>query len=173
MTVMGIDASTTATGYSVFKDGKLINYGCIKPKGDDWRGRIMSMCCVLRQVIEEFRPLKIYLEDVPLKKGNATLMKLGAVQGSVLSAAAFYGVEVEFLLPANWRSPLGLFDGTREGTHRDVLKEKAIQMANKEFGLNLTWAGPKSRKTEDDTAEAILIAYSQIKQRRFGKKPIS
>lgn len=169
MVIMGLDASTTSTGYSIFKDGKLIGYGCIKPKGEDWRERVMSESNVLRQVIDKYCPNRIYMEDVPMKKGNATLMKLGAVQGCVLGIAALYQIEVEFLLPANWRSPLGLFDGTREGTHRDVLKEKAIQMANKEFGLKLVWAGGKSKKSEDDTAEAILVAYSQIKRKRIGK----
>ena len=57
-----------------------------------------------------------------------------------------------------------LFDGTRDGMHRDVLKEKAILMANDIFGLNLLWNGAKSKKTEDDEAEAILIAYSQIRK---------
>ena len=170
MIIMGIDASTTATGYSIFKDGKLTAYGCIKPKGEDWRERVMSESNTLRQVIDKFHPDKIYTEDVPLKKGVSTLMKLSAVQGCILTIASLYQIEIEFLLPANWRSPLNLFDGTREGTHREVLKEKAIQMANNEFGLKLIWAGGKSKKSEDDIAEAILIAYSQIKHRRFEKK---
>lgn len=170
MIIMGIDASTTATGYSIFKENRLIAYGCIKPKGTDWRDRVMSESDALRQVIDKFHPDKIYMEDVPMKKGASTLMKLGAVQGCILAIASLYQIEIEFLLPANWRSPLNLFDGTREGTHREVLKEKAIQMANDEFGLKLVWAGAKSKKTEDDTAEAILIAYSQIKKRRFEKK---
>lgn len=180
MIIMGIDASTTATGYSIFKDGKLIAYGCIKPKGTDWRERVKSESDTLRQIIDKFHPQKIYMEDVPLmenakvskfkKKSPSTTMKLGAVQGCVLAIASLYQIEIEFLLPANWRSPLNLFDGTREGTHRDVLKEKATQMANDEFGLSLVWAGAKSKKSEDDVAEAILIAYSQIKRRKFEKK---
>lgn len=56
----------------------------------------------------------------------------------------------------------GLYDGTREGLKREVLKEKAIIMANEKFGLDLKWYGPKSKKSEDDEAEAILIGWSQI-----------
>lgn len=167
--VMGIDASTTATGWSIFKDKELIAYGCIKPKGEDWRERIMNESDSMRQVLEKYHPSKIWMEDVPLKPGSSTIMKLGAVQGCLLGIAALYNIEIEFLLPETWRSPLGLFNNTREGTHRDVLKEKAIQMANEQFGLRLVWAGPKSKKTEDDTAEAILIAWSQINQKCIGK----
>ena len=35
-------------------------------------------------------------------------------------------------------------------------------MANKLFNLKLEWHGPKSKKTQDDQAEAILIAWSKI-----------
>lgn len=80
-----------------------------------------------------------------------------------------YGAEIKFLLPSEWRSGLNLYDGTREGTHRDVLKRKAVETANKLFNLNLKWIKEKSKKNEDDEAEALLIAYSQIKKRKFGK----
>ena len=43
-----------------------------------------------------------------------------------------------------------------------ILKQKAVQTVNEEFGLNLKWVSPKSKLNEDDIAEAILIAYSQI-----------
>ena len=65
-------------------------------------------------------------------------------------------------MPSDWRGELELYDGTRQGTHRDVLKQKAVQTVNDEFGIKLKWVAPKSKLNEDDTAEAILIAYSQI-----------
>lgn len=168
MKIMGIDASTTATGWSIFDKQKLIAYGVIKPKGEDWRERIMNESLVIKEIFEKYNPDKIYMEDVPMKKGASTLMKLGAVQGCVLSIAATYQIQIDFLLPSQWRSSLNLYDGTREGTHREVLKKKAIEVANEVFGLKLEWHGATSKKTQDDIAEAILIAYSQSKQRRFG-----
>lgn len=168
MIIMGIDGSTTSTGWSIFDNDKLIGYGVIKPKGADWRERIMDESLTFDKIFKKYRPEKIYMEDVPLKDGKLTILKLGAVQGSVLTLCAIYGVEPVYLLPSDWRSPLNLYDGTREGTHRDVLKKKAIEMANKVFGLKLDWVAPKSKKNQDDIAEAILVAYSQIKKRKFG-----
>ena len=78
-------------------------------------------------------------------------------------------LKVDFLLPSQWRSKLGIFDGTRDGTKRDILKQKAIETANKTFGLTLNWVSPKSARNEDDVAEAILIGWSEIKPRAFGK----
>ena len=61
-----------------------------------------------------------------------------------------------------WRSKVGLFTGNRNDTKRDEMKRKSIEMANKEFGLNLKWISKSSKKNEDDISDAILIAYSQI-----------
>lgn len=172
MIVMGIDASTSATGWSIFDDSKLIAHGVIKPKGDDWRDKIQQEWPLLCKIIDKYDPEKIYTEDVPMKDGKITLVKLGAVQGMILGVAAYKNVPIEFLLPSDWRGALNMYDGTREGTQREVLKKKAIEMVNKKFGLNLLWVAPKSKRNEDDVAEAILIAYSQVKQRFIGKAHI-
>ena len=165
MIICGIDASTSCTGWSIFKDDKLITYGAIKPHSEDWRGRVMDLTMALSEIFKIHRPNIIYMEDVPMKKGSLTIEKLGAVQGVVLALCAAYKIKPCFLLSSKWRSDLNLFEGTRAGLQRDVLKKKAIEMVNEEFGLNLTWVAPSSKKNDDDIAESILIAYSQIKQR--------
>ena len=123
----------------------------------------MLLWNMFKKLFEQYRPQKIYMEDVPMKDGKSTIMKLGAVQGMAICLAAQYNVDIQFLLPSEWRSELGLFDGTRQGTHREVLKKKAVETANKLFGLNLLWVKEKSKQNEDDESEALLIAYSQIK----------
>lgn len=173
MKVMGIDGSTTSSGWAIFEteDCKRIDSGRIKLNEKiDWRERIEIQSKELKTIIEKYRPVKIYMEDVPLKDGKPTVLKLGTVQGMVLCLASLWNIEIQFLLPSEWRSGLGLYNGTREGTHREVLKKKAVETANRLFELNLLWVKEKSKKNEDDEAEAILIAYSQIKPRKFGKR---
>lgn len=166
----GLDCSTTATGWSIFQDKNLVAHGTIKPKSsDEWRDRIRQEWGALEDIVTTYNPEKIFIEDVPLKDGKLTLVKLGAMQGLILALSAKYNIQMEFLLPSDWRQPLGLYDGTREGTHRDVLKKKAINMANEKFGLDLLWVAPKSKKNMDDEAEAILICYSQLKKKVFKK----
>lgn len=168
---MGLDCSTSCTGYGIFDDTDLIAYGAIKPRGKlQWQDRIREEWGELCRIVEKYKPEKVYVENIPLKDGKLTIQKLGAVQGMVLSLCAQYDMEVCFLLPSEWRGKLNLFDGTREGLQREILKQKAIEMVNKEFGLNLTWVAPKSKLNEDDTAEGILVAWSQIKPRAFGKR---
>lgn len=175
MIVMGIDASTTSTGWSIFDSNGAVRIasGRLKPKGDDWRERLQIEYGMLVEIIEQYRPERIYMEDVPLKDGKPTILKLGAIQGLLIGVCARYQIAIEFLLPSQWRSTIGLFDGTRQGTQREVLKHKAIDMANKLFGLDLLWVKEKSKLNEDDEAEALLIAYSQIKPRKFGRPQTS
>lgn len=162
MTIISIDASTSSSGWAVFQNNELIAHGCVKPKGKDWRDRIMEESVFFMQLIQKYNPDMICAEAMPLKPGSHTLEALGAVHGMILCLCAGYKIKPVFLLPSKWRKTLGLFDGTRQGMKREVLKEKAIIMANEKFGLNLKWYGPKSKKSEDDEAEAILIGWSQI-----------
>ena len=170
MITMGVDGSTKSTGYSIFKDKELIAYGVIKAEDEDWRKRIAIQGPQLAKLLANYRPDKIYMEDVPLKAQNPlTLVQLGAVQGFFYGLSATFETPIVFIKPSNWRSPMGLFDGTRDGTKRAEMKRKSIEKANELFGLDLVWKSPSSKFNEDDIADAILVAYSQIKVKHVGK----
>ena len=171
MISMGIDASTTSTGWSIFENDKLIGYGVIQPKGENWRERLFHEGPQLVTIIKKYIPEKIYMEDVPLKEGNKqTLVILGAVQGFLYGIASSLHVPIEFVYPSTWRSQIGLFNGTEQGKKRQILKKRAIELANKLFDLDLIYKSPSSKFNQDDIAESILICYSQVKPRKFGKK---
>lgn len=165
MITMGIDASSTCTGIAVFDGINLIHHQAIKPNRDlQWRERIMQEGREIEAIIKKYRPSCIYQEDVPLYGAQMqTLVLLGAVQGYILSIATHYHVPIHFLLPSQWRSSMGLFDGSKAGTKKDAMKEKAVLTANQIFGLDLKWVKPKSKLNDDDVAESILIAWSQIR----------
>lgn len=167
MKIMGIDASTSCTGYSVFEDGELVAYGAIYPDhktGIKWRGKLIEIGAKFKDLLKEHQPDKIYMEDIPIMAGKQmqTLIILGAVQGYFLGFIQANHIPVSFIQPTTWRSKVGTYDGTRAGMKRVVQKEKAVKKANELFGLNLTWLSENSSKNQDDIAEAILIAYSQL-----------
>lgn len=171
MIVIGIDASTSCSGVSVFEDDKLVYYAAVKPpstlSGEEyWRDRLVWQYKIFMDIFKKYRPTVAYMEDVPLKDGKKTIEKLACMQGLILGLCAAYGVTITYLGPSNWRGDLHMFDGTQKGLTRDVLKKKAIDMANDLFGLNLRWVAYGSKKNEDDVAEAILVAWSQIQSRK-------
>lgn len=167
MKIMGLDCSSTSSGWCCFDNNNLIDYGCIKATGE-WNDRIIAQVPELVKIIKKHHPDKIVMEDVPLKKngGMKTLVILGAVHGMVLSIASSFKIPIEFVSPSKWRADISLFDGTKEGKERDVLKKHSVEKANELFGLELLWVSPSSKFNEDDIADSILVAYSQIKKNK-------
>lgn len=154
MKILGIDASTSATGWSVIEDGELIECGLIKPKSHEWRERIVSIRDEIEKIIIKFKVNKVQMEDVPMEQKNiVTLHKLSVLQGWLCSLFNKYNIEIQFQSPTQWRSKLQMFDGTNQGKQRRNMKDKAVEMANSMFDLQL-------KKSHDDIAEAILIGYS-------------
>lgn len=160
--ILGLDCSTTSTGWAIFDNKGLAAYGIIQGIGEDWRERLVHQAPKIKEIIEKYNPTLIRMEDVPLnsKGGLKILVVLGAVQGIVLGIASANGIPIRFVTPNEWRSKVGLFNGNREGTKREEMKQKSIELVNKEFGLNLKWISKSSKFNQDDISDAILIAYS-------------
>ena len=175
MTIMGLDASTNCTGWSIFFNEKLLDYGKIVPlhKNEDWRERIVDIFLQLDILIQKFEPNKIIIEGVPLfsQKGKKTLVQLGAVRGSLLLLKKDYpNMEIEFIPVSTWRKNIGIFNGERKDLKREKLKENSIKLANTIFNLNLSFVSPSSAKNDDDISDAILIAASTIKKYKTNSK---
>lgn len=183
MKILSLDASSTCIGWSIWDSDKLIDYG--KFKEDDkthWRIRLQNLTKQVNELIKKNKIKEIYLEDVPLMsrggKGKATLVTLGAVQGSILSLACFNDIPLTLIPVSTWRKNIGLYDGTREGMERDNMKIHSIQKANDLFNLDLKICYTKSGKyngdkSDDDIADSILLYASNIhkycKTKGFGK----
>lgn len=171
MITMGLDLSTKSTGYAIFDNTTLLNYGVIQTSHADWRERLVAQGAKLTEIIELYCPEKIYIEDVPLnlKGGAKILVMLGAMQGLVYGLGASKNIDMCFIQPSEWRSPIGLYDGTKKGKKRNELKQKSVEKANELFGLNLIYKSPSSKFNCDDISDAILLCYSQVKPKYFSK----
>ena len=55
MILLGLDASTSSTGWSIFDKRGLAAYGIIKPEGEDWRDRLTKQAPKLRNIIEKYK----------------------------------------------------------------------------------------------------------------------
>lgn len=174
MVICGLDMSSKKSGYSVFKNGQLAEYGVwIVPKDiTDWRERILWMGEQLNKFITLHSIDKIVIEDVPLiLKNPLTLKVLSALQGMVIGIVSSHNIEICFVGVTEWRSKLGLFTGNRADLQREEMKQSSIEYANNTFGLNLKWISKASSKNEDDIADSINVAYSTlIQKQQFGQK---
>lgn len=180
MIYMSIDASTTCCGWSIFDEDDLIDYGKIsEDKKTYWRDRIANIIPQINKIVKEYRPVKVYIEDVPLmaQRGKLTLVMLGAMQGALLSLFANWNIPIEFIAVSTWRKNIGLFDGTEKGKERDEMKIKSIKKANELFGIDLALAFKRTGKynpdkSDDDIADSIMVYCSTRKKYRKKENPV-
>lgn len=165
MIIMGLDASTKSTGYSVFKNDELIDYGLVKADNSNMMYRLQDMYVEIKTLITKYRPELIIMEDVPMTGVNLKVAKdLCVLQGLIYSLGIEKNKQILFVLPSSWRSAVGVFEGkkTREQMKREYQKERAINLVNERYNLKLEWTTKYNddKNGFSDIAEAILIGSS-------------
>lgn len=180
MSILSLDCSTTAIGWSIFNEDKLVDYGRLVPtiKGLDWRDRIHNLLPQLESLILKYKPIKIYQEQVPMggSGGNLVISQLFYVQGCFSVIEKIYCNNIEYIEVGTWRKNIGINSGKDQ--RRNIKKIKSIEKANELFNLNLpieyTSGGNYKENGSDDIADSILIYCStrdeyKVKPKSFGK----
>ena len=151
MIICGIDASTSCTGWSIFKDDKLITYGAIKPHGEDWRGRVMDLTMALSEIFKIHRPNIIYIEETYTARNPQTTKVLTRLQGIVYAWCMNNECEFNTIRPSEWRKWLNFTQN--KNVKREQLKKQSLQYVLDNYGLEVT----------DDESDAICIADAVVK----------
>lgn len=110
MNVLCLDMSTKSTGYALFVDEKLYNYGLIKDDSKCVQSRFLTMHKMIKEQIELSLVEWIIAEDVPIsaKSNLKTGKDLCILQGVLLSLAFSHNINVELLKPTEWREKIGI-----------------------------------------------------------------
>ena len=160
MKIIGLDLSTKSTGYCVFEDDKLIEYGCITATSTTLLKRIDKIVNELEELLTKHSDVnKIIMEEVIPSVGKnvqtwKALMYLQAIF-LMLLFKKFNKVKTEFIYPSSWRSKIGIHTG--KGITRDKLKAADIAFVKEKYDIDVN----------DDTADAIGIAYSSFVKNSF------
>ncbi|UNC92626.1 crossover junction endodeoxyribonuclease RuvC [Candidatus Contubernalis alkaliaceticus] len=98
MLSMGIDPGIALTGYGIVKEQKgnliLVTYGCIRTtKDEDTCRRLVKIYQNLRELMEEYSPDSIAVEELFFNKNVRSAFRVGEARGVALLAAAHFGVE--------------------------------------------------------------------------------
>lgn len=143
MRVLGLDTSTTSTGYAIIDNGKLIDYGCIKPPKDlDTIDRIIYIEKEVKEIIFKKEIEYVVIEELAIMRNGLTAKIL---------AGLLYHLIIEFrkreLLTVLVR-PSEARKGRITGKNRQELKKNAI-----------TYVKAKYKKdVNDDEADSIILA---------------
>ena len=191
MNVLGLDMSSQRSGYSLFKDKELVDYGVWEldsSQEHDWRNRIAFMAgCVNKYCVDNFIDV-IYVEDVPpILENTQTVKVLSALQGMLIAIASQHNIDIEFVPVKTWKQKIGinLVSSKENNECKKRIKESfgknsqkplnkvkgwvkawekkmSVDYVNDLFNLDLIYKSPTSKFNQDDIADSINIVWSQI-----------
>ena len=164
MEILGVDAATKKTGYGIInaETGALVDYGLIKTSSDDVRDRMKEIYFKLKEIIQRNDIKVVVVEDIPVNNHSnlKTGKDLSILHWVILGVCFEQHLPCVVYAPSGWRSVVGTYDGTRQGTKREVQKQTAVNKVNEIYNLDFNYypRDTKKNKSDDDKAEAILIA---------------
>lgn len=157
MNILGLDASTKSTGWSVYEDKKLKDYGCITSSSTDLFKRIHKMVDEIDIIITNNNISKVILEevrpdDIGGRSNIATHRALMWLQGAIAMMIhdKHPKVTIEYLYPSEWRKCCQIKTG--RGVVRETVKQRDIRFVEETFGI----------KVNDDIADAIGLGYAYL-----------
>lgn len=155
MQILSLDLSTKSSGFAIFEDKELKDYGCFQNTSTKLLTRIKFMRDEIKKILSKYQINKIILEEVrPDFGGNIqTHRALMWLQAAVMLMLDddFPKLEIEYTYPSEWRAACGIKNG--RGIKREQAKQLDIDFVKNTFNIDVN----------DDIADAICIGYSKIK----------
>lgn len=153
MYILALDLSTKASGFAIYENKKLIDYGCITAASSNLFNRIDKMIEELTKILQKYKFDCIYIEDVfpeDVHNNRNVFDALKYLQGYVLHLLNDFKLKHTFYTASEWRAKCGIHTG--RGIKRESLKPQDIAFVKKQFGLDVN----------DDIADAICIGYAAV-----------
>lgn len=159
MKILSLDLSTKSTGYAVFDNNSLIDYGCITASSTDVIKRIQKIINEIKNILTKHNEIEtIIVEEVRPENGQRGVGNLRTHKVLMWLQAAleflihdnFSSASVKYIYPSEWRKICGIRTG--KGIKRDQLKKADIQFAKDKYNITVN----------DDIADAIGIGFAHI-----------
>ena len=150
--ILALDQATHYTGFAVFNNHDLVDYGTFKAQGDNEIVRCMQVKQWMISLIEQYEIDFVGLEQIQLdvKKSPLTFEALAHLQGILMLTCMEEGVGYKAVNVNTWRAHCGV-----KGTTRPDQKRSMQLIVKNWFGIMPT----------DDEADSIGIGkyFSDIK----------
>lgn len=153
---LSLDCSTKSTGWAIFEDKKLIDYGCIVINSKDLINRIKFQTKEIKNLLYKYNFQTIILEevrpDIQGHKNRNTWKALMWLQASInfMIYNNNINVKLEYTYPSEWRSKCGIPNG--KGVKREAAKQLDIKFVKNYYNIMVN----------DDIADAIGIGHAYI-----------
>jgi len=96
--ILGIDPGSRLTGFGVI-DATATGYtyiasGCLRIKGDDFPQRLKQIFAGISDIVEEYQPVEMAIEQVFMHKNADSALKLGQARGAAICAVQLFDIPV-------------------------------------------------------------------------------
>lgn len=152
--VLSLDTSTSCTGYAVYEDGKYARCGCIDKRKEKLTSeqRLDEMCKDILTLMDVENPDIVYWETPSIARNAVTQRLLTMVTGVVYGWCLSHNVYHEDFRPNVWRKGCLKRDEKLPRTRVEA-KQWSINRVKELYDADVN----------DDTADAIMIAYGAFK----------
>ena len=101
--ILGIDPGSRVTGFGIIESDGIrsshITSGCIRVADEDLPTRLGEIYQAISDVVEEFRPMEMAIEQVFVAKNASSALKLGQARGAAICACVVAGLKVAEYTP--------------------------------------------------------------------------
>lgn len=152
--ILALDQATSNTGWCLFKDEKLEDYGVVRTSGYETQ-KINDMKNWLNNKIQELQlipdsELTVVLEDIQLQRNDVRTFKvLAHLQGVLMNVTYKAEVPTAIYYSSEWKSTCEI-----KGKDRPTQKKNAQKFIEEKYGV----------KPIQDTCDAICLGIHHIKQ---------
>lgn len=148
MRILALDQSSKITGWCIFEDQQLKQYGKFDCGNADLPERLTEIRHTIKKIIEDFQINAIYIEDIQLQNNVvnnvATYKALAEVIGVISQLAYELKIPQTLVSSSTWKSKLGI-----RGRNRAEQKRNAQQWVVDKFSI----------KPTQDECDSICIGY--------------
>lgn len=161
MRILAFDQASRTSGWSLFEDGNLVEYGKFTFDDSNFGIRLVKIHDKVKSLIDKYNPDEVVFEDIQLQSsfGNNvdTFKKLAEVFGVIYELLTELNIPNRAVLSTVWKSKLGLLHG--KGQNRAAQKREAQTWVFNTYGV---------RPTEDECDSICLGMYASLTQPQKG-----
>lgn len=155
--LLAIDQASVTSGYAVFKDGKLVDYGKFTFNDDVIAERLVKIRAKVQELIKEYDIDEVAFEDIQMQGNVAnnvqTFKVLSEVFGVVSETLQEMKMKYTVVMAGTWKSTLGI-----KGRTRPEQKRNAQEYVLNTYGV----------KAIQDVCDAICIGAHVLERPGVG-----
>lgn len=149
--LIALDESTVSTGFSVFKNNELIDYGVIQSKSKNVIERIDMIITEINKLIDKYAPNEIVAENVMITMSAPTAKALLGLELLIELNAFQKNIPCSLIRPSSWRKILGLSNSPK--LKRADKKKETMEYIKNKYGIE---------EKIDDICDAIAIGTAYL-----------